>query len=143
MNYRVENEFDKIKRTYSSTTPHSLAEEAHYKILYADLDKNTGGCTITNSRCSTIIVNRNWEEHYLNFVILHEFSHLKLHGGESAPFYRNIGLDTFIPKMEREANSLALKILISMQDMTEIQGLTKYQLLNYLGLPFQLEFFLK
>ncbi|MCC7667261.1 hypothetical protein CRI87_08995 [Liquorilactobacillus satsumensis] len=58
------------------------------------------------------------------------------------PFYDifNPALD-IIPKMEREANSLALKILISMQDMTEIQGLTKYQLLNYLGLPFKLKFF--
>lgn len=144
MNSYVQNKLKKIKRNYqvNQLNPKSLVAAAHYKILYADLDTNTGGCSITNSRCSTIIVNQEWDDSYINFVILHEFSHLKLHSGESTPFYREIGLNSFVPKMEYEANWMALHLLISMQDESEIDKLTKFQLMNYLGLPTNLAIFL-
>lgn len=137
----VNSEYHRILKKYKSSDPISLVKEAHCKILYADLDEETGGCTQSNNRCHTIIVNVNWPEWYQKFVILHEFSHIRLHGGTSTPFYRTLGLTKFISEMECEANQLALKLLISMQD-EEFHRLTRFDKLKYLGLPQELERFI-
>lgn len=98
---------------------------------------------MTNNRCSTIVINSNWDSKYLDFVILHEYSHIRLHDGTSTPFYRHTGMDINIPKMEREANELAMKLLIDMQDKDEIATLTKYQIPNYLGISEKLSEFIR
>jgi len=72
----------------------------------------------------------------------HEFSHIKLHNGSSTPFYRELGLDSFISKMECEANSLAIKLLIYMQDQNILENLTEFQIMDYLGLPPELRRYL-
>lgn len=137
----IVDEYYKILKRYNCDNPISLVKEAHCKILYADLDDETGGCTQSNNRCHTIIVNMNWPDWYQEFVILHEFSHIRLHGGTSTPFYRTLGLTKFISDMECEANQLALKLLMHMQD-EDFQKLSIYQKLSYLGLPNELERFL-
>ncbi|MGM0238381.1 ImmA/IrrE family metallo-endopeptidase [Enterococcus sp. AZ103] len=138
----IDNEFKKLVAKYHPNDIYDLIKDTHCKLLYADLDEETGGCTQTNNRCHTIIVNYNWPVWYQHFVILHEFSHIKLHNGSSTPFFRSIGLDTVVSKMEYEANSLAMKLLIYMQNEEEIFGLTKFQLLDYLGLPRELNIYL-
>lgn len=137
----VNREYHKILKKYQSSDPVGLVKEAKCKILYADLDDETGGCTQSNNRCHTIIVNANWPEWYQKFVILHEFSHIRLHGGTSTPFYRTLGLTKFISEMECEANQLALMLLMNMQD-EEFQNLTSFEKLCYLGLPGELERFI-
>ena len=37
--------------------------------------------------------------------------------------------------MECEANSLAMKLLIYMQDQDILENLTEFQIMDYLGLP--------
>lgn len=138
----VDNEFMKIIKRNPHSNVFNLIKDFNCKLLYADLDMSTGGCTQTNNRCHTIIVNSNWSEPYQHFVILHEFSHIKMHPGVSTPFYRNIGLGTYISKMEWEANTLAMKLLLHFQDGNELEGLTKYQIMDYLGLPNELSDFL-
>lgn len=138
MSVYLNSEFEKIIRKYQPSNVYQLAKDAKCKLLYADLDFETGGCTQTNNRCHTIIVNRNWPEHYQQFVILHEFSHIQLHGGASTPFYRTLGLDKFISKMEYEANYLAVQLILHLQDQSIIGDLNKYELLDYMGLPYEL-----
>ena len=56
--------------------------------------------------------------------------------------YRSLGLDSFISKMECEANSLAMKLLIYMQDQDILENLTEFQIMDYLGLPPELRRYL-
>lgn len=142
MSKYVENMYDKIMSTYHPTSVKGLLESAHCKILYADLDSATGGCTQSNSRCHTIIVNDNWDKSYQDFVMLHEFSHIKLHNGSSTPFFRSVGLNKFISQMENEANELAMQLLISFQDEDLIGLCTSEQLMKCLGLPTELQRFI-
>ncbi|MCC4332694.1 toxin-antitoxin system toxin subunit [Limosilactobacillus reuteri] len=130
----IERNYEKIKKKYTLSSPKELLKEADIDLLPYPLDMNTGGFTTTNQRCSTIVVNSNWDEHYLGFVILHEFSHLVLHGGTSTPYYRRIGSGLMVPKIEHEANELAIKLLLDMHDKDEIKRLTKSQLIYYLGI---------
>ena len=44
--------------------------------------------------------------------------------------------------MEREANELAMKLLLAMQDKDEISHLTKYQIPGYLGISEELSEFI-
>lgn len=44
--------------------------------------------------------------------------------------------------MEFEANSLAMKLLIYMQDEEDLKGLTEFQIMDYLGLPHELRRYL-
>lgn len=135
MSASVIKEFQKIKHKYQLTTPSDLIEQAGISILRQPLDDNTGGFTVTNNRCSTIVINSLWEEHYQNFVILHEFSHIKLHGWASTPFFRKNGSGRYIvPKIEHEANELAVRILLGMQDKDSLEGLDRNQIAYCLGL---------
>ncbi|MBN2921184.1 MAG: ImmA/IrrE family metallo-endopeptidase, partial [Lactobacillus sp.] len=120
MSFFINHEFKKIKSKYELHTPKQLISDAGIKLLQFELDDVTGGFTVTNNRCSTIVINSNWDKNYLNFVILHEYAHIRLHDGASTPFYRHTGTDINIPKIEREANELAMKLLIGMQDRDEI-----------------------
>lgn len=131
----VDKEFQKIKHKYSLTTPRDLIEQAGINLLKLPLDDNTGGFTVTNNRCSTIVINELWSEQYQRFVILHEFSHLKLHGWASTPFFRRTGTGNYIvPKIEHEANELAIDILIEMQDKDDIAYFDRNQLAYFLGI---------
>lgn len=131
----VDKEFQKIKHKYSLTTPRELIEQAGINLLKMSLDDNTGGFTVTNNRCSTIVINDLWSEQYQNFVILHEFSHLRLHGWASTPFFRRTGTGNYIvPKIEHEANKLAIDILIEMQNKDEIAYFNRNQLAYFLGI---------
>lgn len=142
MSLFIDNEFNKVKHRYDLHSPKQLVSDAGIQLLDLELDDATGGFTVTNNRCSTIVINSNWDENYLDFVILHEYEHIRLHDGSSTPFYRHTGTDINIPKMEREANELAMKLLIGMQDRDEIMLLTKYQITDYLGISEKLSKFI-
>ena len=144
MSFFIDNEFKKIKRKYNLTTPKDLLDQAHVGLLEIPLDDNTGGFTVTNNRCSTIVINSLWESHHQAFVILHEFAHHRLHGWSSTPFFRRVGVGNYtVPKIEREANELAMDMLLAMQNSDEINRLTKQQLINYLGISPDLIDFIK
>lgn len=130
----IELEFEKITKKYNLESAKKLILDANIKLLYFDLPANIGGCTVSNCRCNTIIVNQNWSESLINFVILHEFSHLKLHKNISTPFFKKVGLNNFIPKFEREANQLAIKLLIKINEDKINDNLTRYDIANILGI---------
>ena len=69
MSFFINNEFKKIKSKYELYTPKQLISDAGIKLLQFELDDVTGGFTVTNNRCSTIVINSNWDKNYLNFVI--------------------------------------------------------------------------
>lgn len=142
MNDYVARQMKKILSEYELTTVEGLVKNARCKILYFDMEEETGGLTVSSNRCHTLIINSNYSDPMQNFVILHEFAHIKLHPGVSTPFYKRFVTSSFIPKIEREANELALGLLLMFQDQDEISILNNHQLIKYLGLPDELERFL-
>ena len=142
MSIYIENQLEKIMKQYRPNSVPDLIEKSNYKVLQVDLDDETGGCTVTNNRCHTIIINAKWDFPQQQFVILHEFSHIKLHKGINTPFFRKLSLDRVVSQTEREANELAIKLLIQING-ENLVGMTKYQMLDYLGLPYKFEIFLE
>ncbi|MER2174353.1 MAG: ImmA/IrrE family metallo-endopeptidase, partial [Carnobacterium sp.] len=99
----------------------------------------TWGFTVKKSRINTIVINQALEENVQEFVIAHELGHVRLHSGISTPFLRRVTKGSFIPSIEYEANRFAFDVLLSGIDDKELY--TKFQLLESLGLPDDLERF--
>ena len=59
MSFFINNEF---KSKYELHTPKQLISDAGIKLLQFELDDVTGGFTVTNNRCSTIVINSNWDK---------------------------------------------------------------------------------
>lgn len=135
---RIDDEIEKVFKYYKPNSLQDLVKKAKCKILYFDLDDETGGCTIVNNKCKTIIVNQNWNYAYQQFVIAHEFAHIRLHSGASTPFYRGLELNRYVNKMEREANMMAMQLLLKLNPgLYEFE--TKYDILTALGLSEEFE----
>ncbi|EMG27501.1 ImmA/IrrE family metallo-endopeptidase [Listeria fleischmannii] len=126
----IDREVKTVLKKSKNMSISEILRSCNTKILYADLEQETGGFTTSNSRCHTIVINSNYTGILQTFVIFHELGHLRLHNGVSTPFYRTLALGSFVPKIEREANEFALKLLVSTESTNNISDL-----LNKVGLP--------
>ncbi len=71
----------------------------------------------------------------------HELGHALLHKGVNTPFLRNVTTGTFIPRIEKEANQFAFKLLLN--NFANDEAMTKYQIPDTLSLPDEMERFIK
>lgn len=133
-------EVEKIVKKFDTTNPVELTNLCGCKILHTELDDEMLGFTVSNNRCNTIVIHNNLEEHIQDFVILHELGHALLHKGISTPFFKRIKGNNYIPKIEREANEFAFAILC--MDIENVDSMTSYEKLDFLGLPYDLERFI-
>lgn len=135
----IKREVDKLIKLHKTTLPSKLANLCGCEIIYLKLSSDTWGFTVKKSRIHTIVINQSLEENVQEFVIAHELGHAKLHSGISTPFLRRVTKGSFIPSVEYEANRFAFNVLLSGIDDKELY--TKYQILELLGLPEDLERF--
>lgn len=136
----IEEDVNKLIKLHETHNPIRLAKQIGCKILYSDLDSDTWGFTVNNNRCNTIVVNQYLNPEIRNFTIAHELGHVRLHKGISTPFLRKVVRGSFIPKIEKEANEFAFKVLC--KDIDDLNNLTKYEILDHLGLSYEMERFL-
>lgn len=135
----VSREANKVVNLHNTSLPSKLAKLCGCEIIYLPLSDDTWGFTVKKSRINTIVINQALEENVQEFVIAHELGHVRLHSGISTPFLRRVAKGSFIPSIEYEANRFAFDVLLSGIDDKELY--TKYQLLESLGLPDDLERF--
>ena len=133
-------EIEKLIKKYDTSDPYKLVEECDYSIVYAELGTKTWGQMVRSNRCCTIFININLPEHIKKFVIAHELGHCRLHRGHSTPFYRNV-CNTSISKKERQANVFAINLLKS--EIDSCDSLTNFEVLDYLGLSYEFESYVK
>jgi len=141
MNDFISDEIKKIIKKHGTTSAIELTKLCGCNIIYTDLDEDMLGFTVTNNRCNTIVIHNDLEEHIQTFVILHELGHVRLHKGISTPFFKRINGNNYIPKIEKEANEFAFAILC--KDIENVNNMTVYEKLDFLGLPYELERFIK
>ena len=132
-------EVNKLIKLHQTSLPSALAKLCGCEIIYLSLSNDTWGFTVKKSRIHTIVVNQSLEEKVQEFVIAHELGHARLHSGISTPFLRRVAKGSFIPSVEYEANRFAFNVLLSGIDNKELY--TKYQILELLGLPEDLDRF--
>ncbi|WP_051910502.1 ImmA/IrrE family metallo-endopeptidase [Carnobacterium pleistocenium] len=135
----VSREANKVVNIHNTSLPSKLAKLCGCEVIYLNLSDDTWGFTVKKSRINTIVINQALEENVQEFVIAHELGHVRLHSGINTPFLRRVAKGSFIPSIEYEANRFAFDVLLSGIDDKELY--TKFQLLESLGLPNDLERF--
>lgn len=131
----------KLTKKFETTDPWRICKELDIDVLEVDMGGTTLGQRVTNRRCSVILIEENMTDAWKKFVVAHELAHCRLHKGFSTAFYRHSTAFKMINWAEMEANLFAMALL--KEGVEEHETMTNYQLLDYLGLPYELGYFLK
>ncbi len=121
----------KLIKKYNSSDPFEIAKYLGLTIIYEELG-SVNGYYNKVKRHKQIHLNWNLDEHQIRFTVSHELGHAIMHPNANTPFLR---ASTYlsIDKMEIEANSFAMYLLISDADLLECREYSIEQLSRIFG----------
>lgn len=133
----IKRTVEKLMRKYNTNDPFKLAEKLNIFVKYDDLG-NTWGYFITYKRIKIIHINNNLEEWLQRYTCAHELGHSILHKGVPTPFLKKHTLFS-IDKIERQANTFAVELLIPDKVIAQYEGYTVHNIADIVGIPNGLE----
>ena len=127
----IQNTISHLIRKYGTSNPFELAHVLHISIFYEELG-SINGYYNKPLRMKQIHINSNLDKHMQMFTCAHELGHALLHPNVSTPFLRS---QTFlsVDKLETEANTFAVQLLIPNELIYENRNLTTEQFSRLLG----------
>ena len=128
---------NKIIKKYGTNDPLTLAAELGITIIYQRLGETLGFC-LTYKRQKIIVINDNCPSELLNFTVAHELGHAILHKRINTPFLKKHTLVS-IDKIERQANTFAVELLLPDSILKEHEDINFYCLAHCAGIPNGLE----
>jgi Zn-dependent peptidase ImmA (M78 family) len=116
---------------YKTNSPYELADLAGIALHKSELGQ-IHGFYYKAYRVKQIYINCNLDGHEERFVLAHELGHSFLHPDANTPFLR---ANTYmsVDKMEIEANSFAMHLLISDKDLVDYPGYSVEQFSRIFG----------
>lgn len=129
----VDKLLDEVYHQVESYDPKTIAKAYDYDVIKADIGPHTLGTRITNSRCTTIILDENLDPSEESLVFLHEIKHCLTDKGVGTPFLRKMKSIGPLDKREYEANIFAMHAMLRTYGY-DIEGLNKSQICHYFGL---------
>lgn len=124
----------KLVKTYKTNNPFELAEFKNISVIPWDLHDDIKGFYRYVRRNKFIFYNKNIHEGEKNFVCAHELGHAVLHPKENTPFMRVNTLFS-IDKIEVEANTFAVELLIPDNELIEYKHLPMQDIAGIYGVP--------
>ncbi|WP_295272364.1 ImmA/IrrE family metallo-endopeptidase [Veillonella sp.] len=128
---------NKLIKKYGTNDPSQLAAELGITIIYKFLGESLGFC-LSYKRQKIIVINENCPDELLNFTIAHELGHAILHKRINTPFLKKHTLVS-IDKIERQANTFAVELLLPDNILKEYEDINFYCLAQCAGIPNGLE----
>lgn len=128
---RIKEVVQKTVRRYDTRNPFEIARQKQIRILYENLGA-INGYYKTAYRQKQIHINQNRSKHMQQFVCAHELGHAILHSNSNTPFLRG---NTFflVDKLEIEANTFALELLISDEELAQYKNFNTEQIARIYG----------
>ena len=128
---RIKKSVQQIMRIYKTRDPFEIARLKHILIIFEDLG-TINGYYKKAYRQKQIHINQNLPRHRQRFVCAHELGHAILHPNSNTPFLRG---NTFflVDKLEIEANSFALELLISDEELIQYRDYNIEQIARIYG----------
>lgn len=118
-------------RTYKTKNPFDIARSKNIWIAFEDLG-TINGYYKKAYRQKQIHINYNLSASQQKFVCAHELGHALLHPSANTPFLRG-STSLLVSKLELEANTFAIELLLSDDCLLEYQGFTIDQIGRALG----------
>ena len=138
MNY-IEKKVLSLVHKYNQRDPFLLAKKLGINVIENDLGEVFGYYTQIK-RIKFILINSNLSESEKRFVVAHELGHAILHSKIDTPCLMHLKNINEI-KIECEANKFAVQLLIDGSHKEYYIG-DKFKIMEYYGIPFEMERYL-
>ncbi|WP_229078119.1 ImmA/IrrE family metallo-endopeptidase [Enterococcus sp. 1001283B150225_161107_E12] len=132
----IHKKLNSIIHTHESRDPFKIAKDKRIFILEEELGEIFGYYNRIK-RIQFIHINTSLSEDLKLFVCSHELGHCICHSNENTPQLSSMSITSEM-KVEKEANYFATNLIIDGRHK-ELQLPTKYEILDYYGLPWYLD----
>ncbi|MDD5934999.1 MAG: ImmA/IrrE family metallo-endopeptidase [Clostridiales bacterium] len=122
---------EKLRKKYGTTSPYELCDLMGIRISRCELG-TIRGYYHHAYRIKQIFLNCNLSKHEELLVLSHELGHAVMHPNSNTPFFKGNTLMS-VDKMEIQANTFAMYILISDDDLIEYKECSLEQLSRIYG----------
>lgn len=123
-----------IKRKANTGDVFELIDYFNINVIETDLGSSTLGMYRYIKRNKFIFLNNDLEHYQKKFVLAHELGHAILHSDLNCFFLEKKTL-YLKNKFEIEANKFAVELLVSDDDLKELEGYTIEQMSAILNIP--------
>lgn len=130
----VKNEVIDLVKKHKTNDPIELASLLKIHVIPWDLHEEINGFYKYDRRNKYIFYNINLSDEMHRFVSAHELGHAILHPKVNTPFMRANTLFS-VEKIEVEANTFAIELLLPDELIIEYHHLTINQIANMSGIP--------
>lgn len=127
---------ESLMKKFHTNCPFQIAREMGVNIQFERL-KDTLGYFNTYKRIKTIHINQELNEQDQRFTCAHELAHSVLHVAVNTPFLQRSTLFS-VSKIEREANTFAVELLLPDSLLCEHQDISLSQIAKICGIPHEL-----
>jgi Zn-dependent peptidase ImmA (M78 family) len=138
----IKDRVRKLCNKYKTNDPFELASMMNINVIRLNLHEEINGFYKYDRRNKFIVINDNLNDGDQRFVCSHELGHANLHPRANTPFLRKNTLFS-IDKLEVEANTFAIELLIPKDIDFQNTDISIYELTQMCGIPNELAYLIK
>lgn len=131
---RIKRIVQALTKKYKTNDPYELAAFKNIHVIPFNLHEEIKGFYKYDRRNNYIFINSNLDEPSQRFTCSHELGHVILHPRINTPFLRKNTLYS-TNRIEKEANTFAVELLISDELLVENYHSTIYEISATYGIP--------
>lgn len=130
MRERIRKLIRRYVKKFRTNDPYKIAENLNILWQFGSLGE-CAGCYMPLKRHKYIFINQDLPEHLQKLTMAHELGHAIMHPKDNCYFLRNH--TDFVSRMEIEANTFAMELLIMDYELQEYAHYTVEQLSRIYG----------
>ncbi|WP_019543912.1 ImmA/IrrE family metallo-endopeptidase [Selenomonas bovis] len=132
----IRKKVQQLIRRHGTNDPERLARTMGINVIYIDLGGSVYGTYLKYKRVKTILIDaERTPEHLRRFVLAHELGHAVCTPDANTSWISAYTLALNTDRIEREANTFAVELLLPDSFIRENEGCSIYQLARLWGVP--------
>ena len=132
----IRKKVQQLIRRHGTNDPERLARTMGVNVIYIDLGGSVYGTYLKYKRVKTILIDaERTPEHLRRFVLAHELGHAVCTPDANTSWISAYTLALNTDRIEREANTFAVELLLPDSFIRENEGCSIYQLARLRGVP--------
>ena len=132
----IRKKVQQLIRRHGTNDPERLARTMGINVIYIDLGGSVYGTYLKYKRVKTILIDaERTPEHLRRFVLAHELGHAVCTPDANTSWISAYTLALNTDRIEREANAVAVELLLPDDFVRENEGCSIYQLARLRGVP--------